>query len=289
MRGVVAPAHQRAAPRERARQRHEGGVEDRDQQDQHREEGGRDQPALHVRGRADAGGREEATDQEAAAVAHENAAGRKVVAEEAEHRAGERGDRHGQRAGVLRHQQREVAERGDRRHARRQPVHVVEQVERVGHADDPDEREQAIDRNPAGDRDRRHQPQDDRRDHHLPDQLRQRLHGADVVEHAEQEHQPGIERQRQEPLVRRMKKHAAGEPDCDGDPPEQRHRPPMPAIRGRERADVPAERQRADDRRRDQRQQEPGDEGGEMGRYGHVMDRRASAHGARRRDSRQHI
>ena len=55
----------------------------------------------------------------------------------------------------------------------------------------------------------------------------------------------------------------------------------MPAILGRERADVPAERQRADDRRCDERQHEAGDEGGEMGRYGHVMDRRASAHGMR--------
>ena len=145
VRGVVARAARHRPPLEHAHDRDERRVEDRHREHEQRQQQRRDGRAGDgpARGEAERGERE--AEHLAAAVAHEHGgrpAQAKVVRQEAE--AGEadaEGEGRDEMVRVLRERiEREEGAR-DRGQGRREPVHVVEQVEGVRHADEPHDAE----------------------------------------------------------------------------------------------------------------------------------------------------
>ena len=108
-------------------------------------------PALSSGAASSAALAEKRSEEQAAAVAHEDRRRPHVVDEEPERRADEGGDR--QRSGVEPDADSAASRKmpGDGRDARRQSVDVVEQVEGVGDADHPHQREQRVDDDDAGD------------------------------------------------------------------------------------------------------------------------------------------
>ena len=132
---------------------------------------------------------------------------------------------------------------GDRRERRRQAVHVVEQVERVRDPDEPDERERDREHVVADHLDRKPAADHHRRGAELRRELRERRQVVDVVERG-----PATKRSAQPPRMpqqlaarrgprrrrreRRSPGHEAGE---DADAAEDRGRPVVPALAGRDR------------------------------------------------------
>ena len=122
--------------------------------------------------------------------------------------------------------------------ARREPVDIVEQVERVRDAHHPDERDERVEDDEPGEVRRRHQVDDDAGDNRLHDQLRGRAEVEDVIERAEPEHQAGRDEQR------RQRGRAGSRPSSrsrtrqrDRAPAEERHGLAVPAgaVRSREK------------------------------------------------------
>ena len=123
-----------------------------------------------------------------------------------------------QRRGV----DREVAA-GDRGQRRGEPVHVVEQVERVGDADEPDDRDDGRDDVVADQLDAQTRRDGDSRRRELRRELRERAQMPDVV------HEPGGEEQ-----ARRRGSRAAPR-----SPRRRRRRPPHHAAIGRAKMPTP--------------------------------------------------
>ena len=143
--------------------------------------------------------------------------------------------RSGQRGGL--ELSRGVAEvhqvgRGDGRHAAGQAVQVVQQVDRVGDAHQPEHGQRLVQH-------RRFQPvqpgpeqREGRRKHDLPDQLAVGLQLNEIVEQAQTEH-PGRTQQQQlvaRKIWRPVGKHHRRETGEDAHPAEQGGRPAVPAV-----------------------------------------------------------
>src|SRR3954452_10754320 len=135
-----------------------------------------------------------------------------------------------ERAPPLEHQ-REVAGTGNSGDTRGQPVHVVEQVERVRDADNPGEGEELVDDDGTCDIRRCHDEEQDARHKHLDDELHRRPDADEIVHRAERGHQAGTNGKRNErtPFVEHDE--AGGGSADDGKAAEQRDRlVAMPAV-----------------------------------------------------------
>ena len=178
-----------AAPHQRQR-----AVGDRQREDQQRHAGGQRGRALLPTG--DRGRRQQKSGEQAAAVAEEDRRRREVEDQEAERGADERGEQHRFRRMAADDQDRAAGRAGERGDAGGEPVDAVDQVEGVGHADqprrghrpgDPAERPRPAQQRDALDQQaRRHH---DRRRGELDQQLRRRSQPAHVVDQADQEDQ----------------------------------------------------------------------------------------------------
>ncbi len=145
MRGVVAAALRDRPALEQPHDRDERRVEDRDGEHEHRQDERRDRRGRDLPARRQAERGEREAEQLRAGVAHEDErllAGAQVERQEAEDARAERDgdDEHEPRLVLEPGVDREERER-DHGEARREPVHVVEQVEGVRHPDEPDDAE----------------------------------------------------------------------------------------------------------------------------------------------------
>ena len=233
---MIAAALRRAAARKPPRQRHQRGVEDRDQQDQDRR--GDDRQHVGSSRRLAAGAerhrRDAEAEQQAAAVAHEDRRRIDVVDEKSAGRAEQNrqvarlGDR--VRAGRAREQIDHQRRADDHRDAGAEAVHVVEQVERVGHAHDPHQREQHVERHRLQPVEAVVEEQQHGGERNLRDQLGRRLQRQDVVGEAGEEHRR-CRRHQHRLRCGDAEDHAAREQHHrDGDAAEERHRTPVPAV-----------------------------------------------------------
>ena len=135
------------------------------------------------------------------------------------------------------------AHRDDRRHAAREAVEAVDQVDRVGHADHPEERDQPAPDSQMDLADERQvelreapaDPHQEPRGEELDDELLARRDPEEIVHQADQEDQPGGDRQRHQlrprdrhpPLVpagHETDERTRGEAGGDRHPAEARHR-----------------------------------------------------------------
>ena len=133
---------------------------------------------------------------------------------------------------------------GDRGDAGRQPVHVVEQVDGVGDADQPEEGDRHVDRRRSGPGQGQPAPDDHRRPHDLTAQLLVGLEVEEVVDEPDQEqegagaeHHPGLRRERHEGEVDR------GNHGEDRPAAQQGRRLLVPAVALGTRHNPPAPRQ----------------------------------------------
>ena len=240
---MVAPALVNRAPFEQTHDRDERRVEDRHGEDEDRQQercGGR---ARHLVARQEP----EAGDGEAehlrAGVAHERLgrpAQAQVEAQEADARKCQREREHEHRVvrvdgdGV----EREVAGR-DRGERGREPVHVVEQVERVRHPDEPDHTQRHRDPVAPDDLDRQAAPQRDRSCAELRPELRPGGKRVQVVDEPREEehraadqHAPQL-RARLERTGRERDEGTGEQPGEDPEPADERGLLLVPAIGAR--------------------------------------------------------
>ncbi len=121
-----------------SRDAHEGGVEDRDDENEYRDEDRTHAPTcpLHAQSQH----RQHVAEEEAPTVAHEDAGRGHVVDEKARSRPGECGSCNDQCPEALEPGHEAEKDCGEDRHTRGHPVHRVEQVEGVGQPKKPDER-----------------------------------------------------------------------------------------------------------------------------------------------------
>ena len=190
MRDVIGPALGGIASGQPPQHQHERGVEERHDQDQaRRERPGSTNASPRAEHRDERGRRQHRADEEAPAVAHEQARRRPVPEQESEERAGERRQQDDHRRAELGPEQVGEEAGGDERHAGGQAVHVVEQVEGVadaGKPDDGDERYAAAARGVrlgAGQREDEEGADGQRRD-----ELGERRELQSIVEDADDEH-----------------------------------------------------------------------------------------------------
>ncbi len=193
VRCVVAAALVNRATFEQPHDRDERRVEDRHGEDQDRQQERRGGRARDLVARQEPEARDGEAEYLRAGVAHERLGGpshAQVEAQEADAGEREREREHEHRVvrvdgdGV----EREVA-CCDRRERRREPVHVVEEVERVRHPDEPDHAERHRDPVAPDDLDRQSAPQRDPRGAELRRELRPGGKRVQVVdEPCEEEH-----------------------------------------------------------------------------------------------------
>jgi hypothetical protein len=119
---------------------------------------------------------------------------------------------------------------GQGRDAGRQAVDVVEQVDRVGDADDPHEAEREIEGRDAGDAQDREQRQEDRRRPHLQHELGGRTERRQIVGHADAVHDAGEQHERQELGVKSAEAEDPEHRQEHGGAADVRHRRGVPAI-----------------------------------------------------------
>jgi hypothetical protein len=232
---VVPPSLGDPAARQEPGQRDERGVEDGHQHEQH----GQDQHSGHaprvVAALVDQAhaGQEEAGEQ-AARVAHEDLRRGEVADQEAGQGADERGHDRGAAPVAVDHEEGEPEAAGDRRHAAGQPVHVIEQVDRVGDPHDPEEGDQDVEHRVRGQP--QHEPELDQEtpQDDLGHQLHRRGQRPDVVP---QPNGGGCQRdheERSEARDRAVQPTQAGrDAHDDGSAPQQRDRLPVPAVLAR--------------------------------------------------------
>ena len=249
VRAVVAAALVERAPLEQSHDRDERRIQDRDGEDEQGQDEGRDRRLSHLQGRRDAARGEREAEDLAAGVAHEDPRGplaaqvegqeRDAGAEQRE-RDDEDGDVRVQRCGVDREEQR-----GDRGEHRGEAVHVVEHVERVRQPDQPQRREREGEPVIRDDRHLEAGREDYCRGAELDDELDDRRHAEDVVEHAgDEEHRAA--RDDPEHLLVRAGDRADGDrcadSDCeageDADAAEVGRRPVVPAVLARRRGEA---------------------------------------------------
>ena len=186
---------------------------------------------------------EHRADEQAAAVAHEEPRRRTIPVQEPEQRAGQRDEQQHERRA------RATAPRSHARNAAAmsatpagQAVHVVEQVERVAHAGEPDGARRACTSTAARRRARPGQREDEERaDGERGDELGQRRQLQAIVEDADDEHRqrrpaaPAAHAVGQHRSRRRCHDHAEAEQRArrDRDPAHRRRRRAVPAIGAR--------------------------------------------------------
>ena len=271
MRRMVAAAHRDRTTSQGARDRHERRVEDRHQQQEDREEQHRDQ-AARVRPASDqAEAADEDPDEEAAGVAHEDRGRVEVVDEEAEEGADDDGgERRAFRIAVrdVEHQPEPGGERSD---AGGQPVHVVEEVDGVGDPDDPDQRQDDVERRVAGKAQLQAETGERRGDDNLGDELRLRLERPGVVDGPDGEQgQPAGEQQEHARIADRHRGGAGHHGAGDRHAAEQRDAGAMPAVRLGRRDRTDAKGEALDDHRQHDADEE-GEAAGE-GDAGHAVE-----------------
>ena len=188
---MVAPANRRTAPGEKSRGRDEARIEDWDEQNQYRtrDDGKHAGGALAIARMRDRQDSEIEPDEEAPAVAHEDSCRMHVVDE----KSGGRSEQNGEVFGLgchpdghdERRQQRRTRDEAD---ARAQPVHVVEQVEGIGQPDDPEDRQQRVERQGFDPCQPVTKEDEHGRESDLRHELRVRLQRDQVVRDADDEH-----------------------------------------------------------------------------------------------------
>ena len=157
---------------------------------------------------------------------------------------------------------------GDRRERRREPVHVVEEVERVRHPDEPEDADHRPDDRVRDDLDAHAGREHERGSRELRADLRDRREAEDIVEQARgEEDRAAADDACELPAGRdqtRRERDADGDeqPGHDPGPAEQRRRAGVPAVGPRRSDDDPRGRgaQQEPDR------QEAGRKSGERGR-----------------------
>ncbi len=199
MRSMVTATDTDASPGHDPRHGHEGGVEDRNGQEQDRNDQDRRDPA-RVRaliGNEREPGQEESKKQ-AAGVAHEDLGRREIARQESADGADERhGDERARQVALPDEEEQPERRRHDGDRAR-QPVHVVEEVERVGDADDPEQREQHVGERKAGEPEGEPEEEQDAAEQELGQQLGLRTQAAHVVDETDQRHRGRDDGQRHE-------------------------------------------------------------------------------------------
>ncbi len=261
MRRVIASALRRRASGELARQRHERRVEDRDAEHEHRHRQRRDHatrpPAARFLAEQRAA-REEEADEHRAAVAHEDRRGVVVVDEESDQRAEER-EQHQRRIRLSAEQEvHGQRQRGDRRDAGREPVHVVEHVHGVRHADEPEERDQHVERGRSGPRQHEAEVDDRGGAEQLSAEFLIGLEVEEVVDQAEEKHRRAAAEDDPHLAARAdAHEHCRHDSEEDRHAAEHRRRRLMPAIALRLGHCADTASQRAHERRSDGRQQKP--------------------------------
>ena len=244
VRGVILPALCHRTPLGEPPDRDERRVEDRDREHEERQQhrGDRRAGGRPARGERQRG--EQEPEQLAARVAHERAraAGRpEVEGQEAGAREGER-EREDEHEIVLVHRRRvdrevDARDRGERRG---QAVHVVEQVERVRDADEPEERDRDAEHVVLDELDAQARGDRDPGGGELRGELRQRAQVADVVEQAgdEDDRAAGEDsrrapRSRSTAPTRSASSTPAATPSGDRNAAERRCRAVVPTLAGR--------------------------------------------------------
>jgi hypothetical protein len=198
-------------------------IKDRDQQDQdrngeYRKEAPRPSPHW-IRAQQCRTGQKE-PDEHRAAVTHEDRGRVRVVHQESHERGGEDGEQESVGRLPIAHEAGREEGGGDRGDARRQPVHVVEQVDRIGDADQPDERDRHVEHGCLRPGQREPEGNHDRRSHDLADQLLVRLEADQIVQQPDQEQERACAQDHEE----RGRKRHQGQVD-QGHRDEDRHAP----------------------------------------------------------------
>ena len=231
---MIAAALGHGTPGQEAGDGHEGRVEDRDGQQQHGERQHPEHPARVGARRAQAERAQEKPHEEAPGVAHEDPRGRQVANQEARQGADE-GRGHARAGPVAVHQEEDEPEgRRDGREASREPVHVVQQVDGVGNADDPQDRQDHVDGGVGVQPEDEAQLDKDRRHHDLGDQLHGRAERAEVVVEPQQGHRDGQHERDGRAATARPDPDESGQRSRhDAHPAQERNGPPMPPVRAR--------------------------------------------------------
>jgi len=244
MRGVVlARRSERKQSAAAARDGNESGIEDRDAEDQDRHEPS--EREAHTFGadlQAESG--HQKTEEHRAAIAHEDFGRIEIPAQEAQ-----RGAKHGRAEGANEHlpveagRQSEEARR-DGRNAGAETVHVIENAEGRGDADDPEDREAAVEHRTcrAGNELREKlsadsgRQQKQRGDGHADEKLHLMVKQASVVEESDGGDQRRASENGRNLVLRHVaerKEDRENESEIDGDAAQQRNRLEMNLARPR--------------------------------------------------------
>ena len=230
VRQMIAAAAHRTAAGQPPRHADERRVEDRDEQDEQRNRRHRGNAGFEARRGQQRRASQERSEKEGPAVSHEDRGGPRVVEEKSQGSADEGRDRECQRHRASGGECRKEERPCDGGNAGRETVDVIEQVEGVGDADDPDERQQAVHRRNSGDVGRGHQEHDDRRNDGLDNELGRRSEAEHIVDRTESEHEPSADEQRQQRLERRAEERDAKKGAGNRVAAEDRNRVGMPPV-----------------------------------------------------------
>jgi hypothetical protein len=234
MHRVIGAPIRDGLPSKEPRDAYKGGIEDRNGEDEHRNEGRvRDSArSLHAQSKH----RQHVAEDEASAVAHENASGGDVEDEKASGGPGEHGGRNGLSPEPLHpcHDGEEHRRKdGD---ARRHAIHRVEQVEGICQPEDPDDRQWSCypDRGARSKKEIRGEHEG--RTGHLRRKLRDRPEPPQVVNQTRNKEEsrtaPDLHREGRETATERQNHCPAHK---NGDAPQERRRRVVPLFRLRDR------------------------------------------------------
>ena len=246
VRRVIAPTLRSGTAGELAQHRDESRVEDRNEEneDRHREHRQKTtrSPATHIHeGRTG----EKESDKHRTAVAHEDRRGIRVVNEKTDQRTCEQ--QHDQRFVNLPGVDKTEAQKPRRDHgdARREPVHVVEQVDCVRDADQPEDGERHVQQNRAGPRQRQTVVNDESRAENLSDKFLVRLDVNHIVNESDEKQERARE-QDVSSVDRRRNENEIANDDCEPDGSAAEHGGwflvPAIGFRNSNHADAPGKR-----------------------------------------------
>ena len=247
---MVDVAARRAASRQPAQEDDEDRVHDGDDENQRRRcRSGERRGARDCERRAR---REEAADRQTAAVAHEDLRRIAVPREKSEERACER-DEQGRSGAKFGREHDRQRERGDRGDARRQAVHVVEQVDGVVDEAEPDDGNDRERRLQGSGPDAAKRVDEERRDGERADHLLERRHRHQIVVPAggKECDSGGAERQQRSERARRHDRECDRDGEQNRDAAVGRRRRPVPTVGARRDDDAgPSRRARVSRRSR---------------------------------------
>ena len=282
VRRVVAAAARDGSPLEQAHDRDECRVEDRHGEDEDREQQRGDGRAGHGPACGEAQRGEPEAEHLAAAVAHEHRRGSaqpEIERQESETGEADAERERGDEMARVDGERVDCEERaGDRGERGREPVHVVEEVERVRHPDQPDDSEHGCGDIVGDDLDPDAGHEHEGRGTSLGGELRERRKAVGVVDQAGDEEDDAAAEDAAELAVRRNEPRGQGDSgggeQSDHDPAaaEHRRRARVPAICARGRDDVPGYGSAAERPDREQARRQGGECG--QGRHGAARLRR---------------